>query len=485
VSANARLVASAIAFVACAGAAVVSVRRPALGVSPNVTAPFRSGKIDTLEVTARGQRTTIRRRADNEPGTLGGFPDPPAKDSARQASLRPREYWVTAPVSYVADPGAANAAFEAIEKLDPNAIVTTRGERYEELQVDPAQGIGVRALLGDRTKLDLVIGKKQDEGTLVRVRQPAGTADPVWYLTGDLRALFDKVTAEWRDRSVTTFTPADARELAVDTRDGEHLVVRGEDLPSPPAPHVPRKWTLVRSSRDIPALDELVPNELVKTMSDLKASDFGDGMTPAAAGLDPPALTVTVTLKSGEKDVLLIGNTAGADESYVKTTESPQIFRVKAFNIERLAQRPVQFRNKLLCPLSDADIDEIAIRNGPDSFAVARKPGTQSWRATAPRGLRVDPAKVAPLASAFRSWRAPRIAEDRRASEVAGPGAITISGAGAKGRCVVTVVTNPAAAGAGGDDAFLAVSPLSTDVFVLPKWMIDRVALKLPALQAQ
>ena len=138
----------------------------------------------------------------------------------------------------------------------------------------------------------------------------------------------------------------------------------------------------------------------------------------------------------------------------------------------------MQFRNKLLCPLSDADIDEITVKNGADSYAVAREPGTQSWRAVAPRGLRVDPTKVAPLASAFRAWRAPRIAEDRRASEVAGPGAVVISGGGAKGRCTVTAVTNPAAHG-GVEDAFLAVAPPSTDVFVLPKWMIDRVALKL------
>lgn len=456
--ANTRLLASAIAFVACASAAAVSVRRPALGVHSFATAPFRAGKIDTLEVTARGEHTTIRRRADG--------------------------VWVTAPVTYVADPGGANAAFEAIEKLDPNAIVTTRDQRFEELQVDPAHGVAVRALLGDRAKLDLVIGKKLDDGTLVRLRQPAGTADPVWRLTGDLRALFDKVTAEWRDRSVTTFTPTDASELAVDTRDDQHLVLRGAPLPTPPAPHLPRKWTLVRSSRDIPVLDEWVPNELVKTMSDLKASDFADGVTPAAAGLDPPALTITLTLKTGEKDVLLIGNPAGADESYVKTTEGPQIFRVTAFNIERLAQRPVQFRNKLLCPLSDADIDEITVKNGANSYAVAREPGTQSWRAIAPRGLRVDPAKVAPLASAFRAWRAPRIAEDRRTSEVAGPSAVVISGGGSKGRCTVTAVTNPASHGGVGD-AFLAVAPPSGDVFVLPKWMIDRVALKLSELRAQ
>jgi len=54
VNARSRLYASAIAFVACAGAAVVSVRRPALGVNPNVTAPFRAGKIDTLDLDGGG-----------------------------------------------------------------------------------------------------------------------------------------------------------------------------------------------------------------------------------------------------------------------------------------------------------------------------------------------------------------------------------------------------------------------------------------------
>src|SRR5262249_13168659 len=157
-------------------------------------------------------------------------------------------------------------AFEAIEKLEPNAIVTSRPQRYEELQVDPEHGVDLRALLGDQTKLDLVIGKKLDEGTLVRLRQASGSgADPVWQVTGDLRGLFDRVPAEWRDRSATTFTPADAREIAIDTRDGEHLVVRGQEQAGPPATHELRKWTLVQSSRDIPVVDDLVPNELVKT----------------------------------------------------------------------------------------------------------------------------------------------------------------------------------------------------------------------------
>ena len=123
---------------------------------------------------------------------------------------------------------------------------------------------------------------------------------------------------------------------------------------------------MVRSSHDIPALDALVPTELLSTLSSLKASDFADGTTAAAAGLAPPELTITVTLGSGERDVLSIGHAAGSDDFFVKTNESPQIFRVKAFNIERLAQRPIQFRNRLLCPLVDRDIEQITVKNGSE-----------------------------------------------------------------------------------------------------------------------
>ncbi len=469
-SGNARLVVCGIAFVACTGAAVVARRQPALGVNPGAAAPLRAGKFDALEITARGARTTVRRRPDG--------------------------FWVTAPVSYAADTEAATAAFEAIEKLDPGAIVTTRAQRYQELQVDPAQGIGVRVLQGDRPRLDLVVGKSADGGTMVRVPKTAGGSasasgagggDAVWQVNGDLRALLDKVTAEWRDRSVTTFPADDANEIAVETRDGERIQLRAAAEPPPPsghgvpARHGPRNWTVVASTREIPALDALVADEIVSTLSSLKASDFADGTAPAAAGLDPPALTLTVTLRSGEKDLLLVGGPAGADDFFVKTNEGPQIFRVKAFNIERLARRPIQFRDRLLCRLVDSDIDEIVVRNGADSFTVVRtSPGGRVWRATAPRDLRVDSDKVAPLASVFRGWRAPRIAEDPRPEDLRGRAPVVITGRGPKGSCSVIAL-----AGRPGDETYLAQAPPSPDRFVLPRWMIDRIALKLADLRAR
>ena len=43
------------------------------------------------------------KRGNDQPGTLGGFPDPPATDSARQAELRPRAT-ATATATATAEP---------------------------------------------------------------------------------------------------------------------------------------------------------------------------------------------------------------------------------------------------------------------------------------------------------------------------------------------------------------------------------------------
>jgi hypothetical protein len=292
-------------------------------------------------------------------------------------------------------------------------------------------------------------------------------------VNGDLRVLFDKRPSDWRDRSVTTFNADEAREIAIDTRDREEIRVRKVDAGDGGA----GGWAVVQSTREIPELDPMVPKEILKAMASLKASEFADGTTLAAAGLDRPALTITVTLRDGEKDIVLVGDASGADEFFVKTSEGPQIFLVKNFDIERLARRPIQFRNKLLCRLSDADIDEIAVTNGVDSYQLI-KDGT-AWRATFPRGLRVDPEKVAAFSSIFRGWRAPRIAENPPAN-LGGAPLVVITGRGSNGSCTVAAL-----ALSKDGDGYLAKALPSQEIFVLPRWMIDRVAVPLGQIRAR
>jgi hypothetical protein len=447
------------ALVAVVAARVV--RRPQKGERSSPAASPSLGAFDSLEIERQGARTIIRRQQNS--------------------------FMVTAPVIYPADQAAARAAFEALAQLDLSILVTDQPSRRAELGVGVGVGVGdgdgvrVSVARDDRRLLELVIGKTIGEGTMVRLLDRGGP-DQVWQAAAELHDVFDKSPADWRDRSVTAFDPHDAETIEVVARDGARITLEKRGEPdggsSPHSPHAlaqPDDWEVVGSSIKLAKIDPLVPREMIATLSSLRAADFADGVTLASAGLDQPALTVTVGLAGGAKVMVLIGNPRGGDDSFVENAASPQIFLVKRFNVERIARRPAQFREKILCDISDADVVQMAVTSGADSYLVVK--GDGGWRAARPRQLVIDPAKVAPLASVFRGWRAPAIAEDPPAGAVAHPWAV-IAARSKRASCSIEVGAQTA-----DQRGYFARIPGAPLVYVVPKWMIDRVVVKLAEIR--
>jgi len=348
--------------------------------------------------------------------------------------------------------------------------------------------VRVRVWQGSRVVVELVVGKVDAGGTFVR---PAD-GDQVWRVGGELRDTFDKSATEWRNRAVTRFDQDQARELAVTARDGAQIVLRRkpDELVSVHA-SVPgfgglshARWEVREASVRIDKLDEIVPREVVATLASLDASSFADDLPPSAAGLDPAVLTVRVALGDGQGDrddpraravTIAIGDDAGADETFVKVVGAPQIYRVKRFNVERVNRRPIQFRDKTLCNISDQDVVAFGVVRGGESYAVERR--AEGWKATQPSGMVVDPEKVAPLASVFRGWNAPAIAENAPARGDGAP-RMVISGRSKDKTCTISVGDEaPNAAG------YFVRTATSSDTYVVPKWMVDRIAVPLDDLR--
>jgi hypothetical protein len=399
------------------------------------------GSFDTLEATRAGVQVSVRRGE-------GRFD-------------------VIAPVAYPADEPTARAAFSALERLDlvaaPAARAAIPGGGDGELRVTARQD--------GRALLELFVGRRIEGGTLVRI----GGRDGRWKARGPLRELFDKSPSEWRDHQITSFASGEAERIAVETFDGARITLarsRGGD-----ADH--DRWRVTSSSVPIGNLDDRVPRELVTTLSWLEASDFADTITPAAAGLEPPALTVSVGLRGGRTAAVLIGKATGRDgkldEFFVKTPDRPQILVVKRFNVDRINRRPVQFRDKTLCDISDADMISFRVTRGPHSYEVVRDGG--AWHATRPSGLEIDPDKVAPLATVFRRWSAPVIAEDPPGNAVSAPRAVIV-GHSKDSSCTIRVGREPKQ-----EAGYFIQTPASPDIYIVPKWMIDRIAVRLDEIQ--
>jgi hypothetical protein len=381
------------------------------------------------------------------------------------------KYKVAAPVPYAADEAVAKAAFEGVKKMDVSDLVTEKKEKQAEFEVDDKSGIHLVVKAKDGKVLaDLTVGKTTGPGTMVR---PTGK-DQIWQATGISRYLFDKTPADWRDKSISTFTQGDAEQIEVVAKDGAKTIVKktGEKAGTED------KWAVVESSTKIDKLDNAIPNGITGALALWKANDFADGVKLSDAGLEPPALTVTVGIKGGKKVTALIGNKKGEDDYYVKTPEAPQVFLVKKYNADRVIKRPIEFRDKTLCDIPDTDVSEIAVNHGDNSYTISKS--GNDWKASKPPKLDVDSSKVT-FAAAFKEWKAQSFAEDATAKTngLAKPQA-TISAKG-KGGATCTIKV--------GDETkdklnyYVMSSKGGNDVYLAPKWNVDRLLVKLDDLK--
>ena len=197
-------------------------------------------------------------------------------------------------------------------------------------------------------------------------------------------------------------------------------------------------------------------------------------------GLDP-ATTITVSLKGGKSVTVLLGSKKGDDDYYVKNADAAQVYLVKRYGIDRLDKRPIDFRDKALCDIADADLGEVSVTHDKDSYTLVRDPKKNEWRATPPAGVTLAPTKVTPIAGAFKDWKAMGFAEDQnpKANGLPKPKAgIVAHSRDKKVSCILRI----------GDEAkdkinYVAQSGASPDAYLVAKWATDRILVKVDDLK--
>jgi len=410
------------------------------GDKPRPVAKVAPGDVDTLEVTRNGTTTVLK------------------KDGAK--------YKVVSPVAYAADDAVVKSAFETIEKLEFSNLVTEQKTRQAEFEVEDAKAIHVVAK-GPKASggavVDLLVGKTSGSGTMVR---PSGK-DEIWEASGSVRYTFDKAPADWRDKSITTFSMTDAEKIDVKAKDGSKIALKKNG----------EKWEVAEASLKVEKLDDTVPSGLVSALATFKANDFADAAKPPETGLDMPALTVTVGLKGGKSAALLVGNKKTDDDFYVKAADKPQIFLVKKYNVERVNKRPIDFRDKTLCNVADADLGDVSVTSSEKDRSYAISKSGSDWKASKPAKLDLDSSKVTPIAGAFKEWKAQSYSEDS-APGVTGldkPKAVIAakSKKGAAESCTIKIGNETK-----DKQSYYAQIAKGPDVLLVPKWSVDRILVK-------
>jgi hypothetical protein len=439
-----------VAFAVLGLIAVFLLRQPEKGESASdrerPLQKLDAAQLDTLVVTRGGATTTIKKEGD--------------------------KYKVIAPVAYPADEAAAKAGFDVVANLELTDLVSQNKAKHAEFELEDGKAIHVVAKSeknGGKVLADLLVGKFVSNGTMVRL---AGK-DDVWKANSGLRVGVDKGPADWRDKAVISFPFADAETVTVKAKDGMAVAKKAGKGPAGED-----KFELVSSVPKIDKLDNSVPTGILNAMASLKATDFADGVTPAQAGLDAPSLTVVVGLKGGKNATLLIGNTKGEDDYYVKNADAPQVYTIKKGTLAQINKRPIEFKDKTLCDLAEPDLTEVSVNHGADSFTLARS-GAE-WKATKPAKLVVDPAKTPSLAGGFKDWKATSFAEDTApaVTGLAKPKATIVAKPKSGDACSFKVGEETKDK----QNVYLQ-SAKSPDIYLAPKWSIDRILVKVDDLK--
>lgn len=423
--------------------AVVVMRQPekgqVSGERPRPVPKMAAGAFDTLTVTKGTSTTTIKKDGD--------------------------KYKITAPGAYAADESVAKQAFEAIEKLEFGSIVTDQNGKHTEFEVDD-KGLRVVIKKGDQTLGELLIGKSAGGNTLVRVPGK----NEVWQGLGSFKYNFDRDTSGWRDKTITKFDQADAEKIELSGPGGAKAILKkgtGD------------QWSVAESTVKVDKLDGSIPTGIVSALSSWITNEFAEDAKPEVTGLDKPKNTVTVDLKGGKKVTVLIGNKKGADDTYVKTADSPQVYLVKRYNVERVDKHPMDLRDKTICDISDGDLAEVDVKHEKESYVLAKDGKKNEWKLTKPSGVTLDTSKVTPIANGFKDWKGSGFAEDQseKANGLSKPTAvITAKGKDKKKSCTLKI-------GDETSDKTNRYVAVGSEVLLVPKWSIDRILVKVDDLK--
>jgi hypothetical protein len=418
--------------------------RPAEGAARPI-AKITADGFDTLEVTKNKVTTVLKKEGDT--------------------------YKIVKPMAYPADKDAAKLAFESLTKVDFGNIVSDQKSRQAEFELGD-DGLRVTVKKGETVVADLRMGKTTNQMTMVRVEGK----DEVWSTSGIFKYQFDKDTTAWRDKSITTFDEKDAEKLQLTAKNGAKIVLsKPAARDAGPAP----EWQVVESSVKVEPFDKSVASGVASQLAAWKANEFADDAKPAETGLDTPELTVTVMLKNGKQQTGLIGNKKGAEDWYVKSADSPQVFLVKKFNLDRLNKRPIEFRDKTICNLKSDELTEVAVAHDKDSFALAKL--GDKWKASKPANFTADDSKVSTITGAFADWKGAGFAEDNsaKATGLAKPTAIITAKSSVKGHgCVLKVGSETS-----DKSNYYVQADSQPDIYTVPKWSVDRLLVKLDDLK--
>jgi Domain of unknown function (DUF4340) len=235
--------------------------------------------------------------------------------------------------------------------------------------------VTVSAKTKDGKTLGIVFGADNPKKTFTYAK--FANSNDVFLTASNWAKTFTKNASDLRNKKVLEFEPDDI--------DGVKIAAGSNELEAQKAGD---NWQLKKPIDTKADSGEI--STFVSSIRFARATSFADPAVDAkAAGLEPPAITVTLHDGKAKTDrVLQIGKTSEADKYYARDASRPTIFIIDK-DIPEKAKRPLfEWRDKTLTKIDRDKMDKIEIVQGSNTIAM-QKSGSD-WKLPDNRKLQWD-----------------------------------------------------------------------------------------------
>ncbi len=428
------------AFVVLGVGAFLTMRAPQKGQrsgpAPRPVAAFKAADITGLEVWSEKQQHAVLEKTGSE-------------------------WRVKDPGDWKADQAAVKMLTDGLEKLAFGDVVTSNKTQHEELGVVDGKAPRVVAKgAGGKVLADLLLGKSVGGYTMTRV---SGKED-VWQSSGLFPYAVNKEPKAWRDHTIFDLAAADVDHLTVEAG-GSKLVLEKLPAAKDAKPGEAAKWKIAESTGSAPktsdVLDESQVNGAVQALATLHASDFSDDKKDDVSG----KAVVTVTLGVGGAKHTLFVDAVKGEDALVASSDAPTVFSVKQFALDRIARKPIDYRDKTLAKAAGADIASLEIKHGAESSTLTQ---SKDGKWTVAKG-NADDTKVKPVVAAFANLQADGFSDEKEPAKTglakpAGDVVLRLK----DGKTIGLKI------GATAKDDYYVQKAGSPDVYLVKKYAVDR-----------
>lgn len=279
--------------------------------------------------------------------------------------------WVlTSPIKAHGDPGAIGDLISKMKHSRAEAFVE---ESPKNLAPYGLAAPAHAALFSDgKDTWELFLGNAKEEG---RIHAKLKTQANVVLVESKMKDWMETSHLDLIDKRVLTFEENEIAEIEITGPSGKLHLVKSEGDQA--------KWTIKGAGEEA---DQAVINGLLFDLKEVRALEFISFGEPENFGLKPPAQTLTLKNKNGNRQSLSLGNhNLGGKKVYLARSLDNGIFALEKEQADKIFRPVDDFKNRRPIHLEESKANRIVLTYPAATFELERSDG--GWNLLRPEKI--------------------------------------------------------------------------------------------------